>query len=128
MLVKRKRLEKLADFLDKLPTKGFNLHWWKRSNCTTTACAIGHACSIPSFRRAGLGLKVHETDSDGFTTYYPVFKHHSAVWAVESFFGLTNYQAEELFYPSYYPEKATPKMVARRIRKFLAGKLLALES
>jgi hypothetical protein len=64
-----KRLLRLADFLRTVPARQFNMSYWfdqkKGSDvCKTAACACGWACSIPSFRKAGLRLELHE-DTDG---------------------------------------------------------------
>lgn len=66
--VGNRRLLKLAAFLEALPKHLFNYCWfcnsWNVTNlspekataCGTTACALGWATAIPSFRKLGLKL------------------------------------------------------------------------
>jgi hypothetical protein len=90
----------------------------ENGDCGTVACAVGHACLIPEFNRAGLRLvkripvytvpaseDCEEHDEDGW------------VAAVE-FFNLKIGQANFLFDGRYYDARyATgPAAVARRIR------------
>lgn len=142
-----RRLEKLAVFLDALPTTSFNIGHWIRPRggnnnadhsdlyrngvllaklkpeqlhaCGTTACAFGWAAMIPSFRRAGLVL-------DG-TTEVPSFEGVYGFHAASKFFHLDqggrDVIAEGLFsgaaYDTMYFKNVTPKMVAGKIRKVL---------
>jgi hypothetical protein len=61
----RELLTELADFLDRLPEERFDYtRWvgrdWRGSpdlSCGTTACAIGWATTLPSWRAAGLALQ-----------------------------------------------------------------------
>lgn len=126
-----KRLLKLADYLQSIKKSSFNMGWWKRDNCQTVACACGHACNIPSFKRAGLTLRFKD-EFEGITTYDLVFKDEFNFNAAKEFFGLPSVRyAEYLFSPSEYRyknncmlftnefSKITPKIVANRIRKFV---------
>ena len=87
----RKRLEKLADFLETIPPEKFDMQVWMKvsftalSNlhksevyddlvlepvdanvCGTAGCALGWATTIPSFRKAGLRL-FNKVKKDGNT-------------------------------------------------------------
>lgn len=150
-----RRLETLANFLDALPTKVFSIHDWmdinrqkegtdvllnkqgelkgtvtpeQMHNCGAAACAVGWACTIPEFRKAGLRMTTGE---------YPVFRHHTSFDAVVKFFKIalegyyydeTTRVAIQLFDgSSYTSNRVTPKMVAKRIRKLLKDPAMFLE-
>jgi hypothetical protein len=122
--VNHKRLLKLADFLETVPRKRFDFtKWvgldWKGKadlSCGTSACAIGWATTIPSFRK--LGLKLSLNDAGGT----PVFNGDFGSDAVAHFFDISILDAEFLFFPLYNDlgDKATPKQVAKHIREFVA--------
>lgn len=138
------RLLKLADFLDKLPRDRFAFGiWWesdpvgiksfvkKVPSCGTVGCALGWACSMPEFKRLGLYLQeiceyvavpalvvVDESDALGID-------------AAVLLFGISYDEAGLLFFPRdkyrvmdtlNLPDTATPKQVARNIRKFCKKK------
>lgn len=111
-----KRLMKLADFLDTVPRKHFDMTIYvdgaierlTNHECGTSACAFGWACTIPSFRKAGLGL---------IGGYLPIYKSWSDRDAAERFFGITEREAETLFYSHW---NAGPKAAATRCRKVAA--------
>lgn len=109
----RKRLLKLADHLDIVPNRKFDLACW---DCGTTACAMGYACRMPSFNKAGLRL--------GKLTATPYYKNWAGFEAAQKFFGLGQVEALTLFSPSYNPlgYKATPKGIAKQIRQLVADK------
>lgn len=134
--VSRARLLKLADFLEKLPRKRFDYGRWvgvdwdgkPDLSCGTTACALGWATTIPSFRRLGLRLRklggtvsvVELENDDGQET------HWSA--AAMNVFGLDANEAFYLFLPGfglagmkYHSPRhdATAKQVAKHIRRFV---------
>lgn len=130
----KNRLLKLADFLDTVPRKKFNLYDWitKKSDNTATTidhikkcgfagCAVGWAMTLPSFKKAGLksmGRQQYRFQY-GQAFSIPYYKGKENWFAVAEFFGVVGYDAEELFSVDSYSENATPKMVARRIRKFV---------
>jgi len=145
-----RRLNKLADFLDTVPPKQFNINRWfetdveadhklhlyknsknvpvkqyierrhKEDNeCGAAACAFGWACTIPSFKKAGLKMvgmigefEPRYTAKDG-----QVFHNFSAA---EQFFGINYETAEYLFDPTCYIAPPSAKGVARRIRSVVA--------
>lgn len=147
----KRRLLKLAKFLERLPKKRFDFGQWvgddwkgkKDLSCGTTACALGWATAIPSFRKAGLRLK-----SYGFTSYprggYVTLKGHdnslSSEEAAAQVFGITENEATYLFNPDMDsqglddalaerlslhdapPSDASAKQVAKHIRRFVKAK------
>jgi hypothetical protein len=119
-----KRLLRLADHLDTVKNEDFDLTTWHRNrgSCGTVACAVGHACTIPSFRRAGLFLKpvddyYHVSDAE------PSLKGCSSVMeTLREFFGIDDTTIDQLFMPSAYegcPTKVTPRRVAKQIRRMV---------
>jgi hypothetical protein len=128
----RARLLKLADFLDTIPKQKqvFDLNDWaskteavksissveKMKECGATACAFGWACSIPSFRKAGLKLV-----KDDYNQIYPIYKEREGFGAAQEFFGITYNEADTLFYPYTYEkqDRKSPKAVVKRIRQLV---------
>jgi hypothetical protein len=87
--------------------------------CRTAACALGEACTIPSFRKGGLTLREDRYVSGYFT---PGFKSYRGTAAGAMFFGISMPESDWLFLPeNYSSEHITPKMVAKRIDQLLAG-------
>jgi len=121
--IHRKRLAKLADYLDTVPRKLFKFNLVvKEGTCGTVGCAIGH--SVKVFPR----LLSYDPALDRVVT-----KNEHAMWyrdiAME-IFGMTNHQAGGVFGPDNQRDElgrkysnlggnATPKQVAKLIRKFL---------
>jgi hypothetical protein len=114
------RLLKLADYLMTVPKREFNLYGWK---CGTTACACGHACSIPSFRRAGLSIDMRGKEFTGIALQLKDERLEDFV-AVEAFFGLNREESLTLFHPGKYDDKDVkkPRLVAKRIRELVKAK------
>lgn len=144
----KRRYLKLADFLDTVKRKDFNFKFWISPNwdgkqvisCGTTGCALGHAATMPIFRR--LGMSIFWEGS------FPVVGFKSDVGdrpmlAAQKIFGCTPAEFQLLFVPneqlgineveflkeifgmSYSPPltgKATPKQAAARIRRFVKWK------
>jgi hypothetical protein len=148
------RLLKLADYLEKLPSKAIDMDAWLTDNhgaydrsvmttverlgdlakvkgnkiqlkstdvhkirtCGFAACAVGWACTIPSFRKAGLRLTA---TLDNKFMMIPKFDGQTGFEAVEEFFGITGNTASYLFESDAYGQsgKPRPKTVANRIRK-----------
>jgi hypothetical protein len=139
------RLLTLATFLDTVKPIKFNLFHWRdrfssepkpwatgsdgrveltdevlRTDCGTTACAIGWACSMIEFQAMGLGWLVGK----GHPSYTdPVSEVRWTNWeAVHHFFGISNEVAQNLFNYSEYEQDdiefvAKPSDVAQRIRE-----------
>ena len=143
----KQRLLTLATFLEKLPRKRFDFsHFvgedWKGAqdlSCGTTACAVGWCPVIPAFKKLGLrivwidhepGVKILGQKIDrGIDTAFSI-----SMKTAERLFDLTETESKFLFVPSLYDgiayrdrrlddrkpgSKATPKAVARHIRKFV---------
>lgn len=80
------------------------------SLCGTSACALGWAATMPSFKRAGLSM-----DSVMAT---PNFKgRHYGLEAAKAFFDIDLLQAHNLF--AGVNKDRTPKQWARRARKLI---------
>lgn len=88
--------------------------------CGMTACAMGHAPSVPSIAAAGLKLGKRK-DSDGDTMFIPVHKGRTGIYAAQDLFGIPQRLAEDFFMPGHYNEEdlKKPKVVAARIRAFV---------
>lgn len=138
----KRRLLKLADFLDTLPRTRFNYESWVGDDwkgaadlsCGTTACALGWATTIPSLRKAGLVMR-----RDGYPSEYKGYvslrrtlgepEGVSSSTAAEEVFGLDYDEFEYLFIPGHFggefdlpdspDEGATAKQVAKHIRRFV---------
>ena len=115
-----RRLEKLANHLEAIasqpkPERAFDLAaWFGRDpyTCGTRACAVGEACFIPEFKKAGLSL----TEDTPFVV--PTYKDSDSWGAVCAFFGIKMLQAIRLFNMTSYPDEARndSERVAYRIR------------
>lgn len=131
-----RRLLKLAEFLEKLPRKKFDYtHWYRAQSsdaykCGTTACAIGWAATMPEFKR--LGLKINVRDGCDVINGYekvpvkvgtPVCGGYQEEAVAIPLFGLADDEALDLFFPKTTNEdRATPKYVAKKIRKFVKAR------
>jgi hypothetical protein len=92
------------------------------NGCRTTACAVGHAWSIPELAAEGLG---HEQFRRAYG-YVAVPTYHGyahGAQALEAFFGVKEEDAERLFMPWTYEhrDRRNPAAVADRIDAYLAG-------
>jgi hypothetical protein len=144
--VYKQRLLALAELLETLPRKRFDYgHWagdeWKGEadlSCGTSACALGWATTMPSLRKLGLRLV---KDSSGWIAVKLLSKNGTYMndtEAAHEVFGVSEKEFQYLFIPSdkyvnitlpelglntYAPgENATPKQVAKHIRKFVKAK------
>jgi hypothetical protein len=123
----KRRLLKLADFLETVPRKRFDFTSWVGENwkgdrelsCGTTACALGWATTMPLFR--GLGLRLAKSRWGPYVTLGNMRKDKSSMIAAERVFDISYGDAEYLFVPGFSKlgHSATPKMVARQIRQFV---------
>lgn len=141
----KKRLLKLADLLeaDAKKKKGvkFNLSLWGKVDvidpdqvpktvkvdCGTTACAIGLACISGAFKRAGLRAVTVSKNATGGNNIKPAFGQYREWSAVQEFFGLNFDALRFLFTNAWYDHENMDgargeKIVAKRIRDFVAGK------
>lgn len=112
----KERLLRLADLLENLPKDGprFDMEVWYK--CGTTACAVGHACLNPWFRRRGLKLG----EKNNLEYAEPEYRGDTEKWAAAAFFNIGLDEAEYLFYPDRYPNShRSARYVAKRIRSFV---------
>lgn len=133
----KQRLETLAHFLRTVPSARFDLGAWftvydesgdirqniwnlsvdkfRSSECGTTACAVGWACMIPEFRKAGLSASV---------SGIPCFEETNNWEAVRRFFEIDHNTASFLFIDTCYEEElVSPDEVADRIMDLVAGRV-----
>jgi len=127
--VRTRRLTRLADYLAALPkTKKFDMSTWgehfgdhdpaEQNYCGTQACALGHAAMIPAFRKQGLKIEWTEHEAEPQTGHKAwwdaevLYDGKIAHQAGEAFFGLTSYEANDLFY-----EMRNKSEVIKQIRK-----------
>jgi hypothetical protein len=139
----KKRLLTLAKFLRTVPKKRFNMGFWaagkfcgkvnepEHNQCGTAACAMGWACTIPEFRRAGLKL-IDSRFDDGYSI--PVYKEHAEFDAARKFFGLPEFgvvpRTDGTYVSSYLfggDNVNSPIAAAKRIERYIkleeAGKI-----
>lgn len=116
----KRRLLALATFLEtKVPRKKFNMQYWGTTphnefSCGTTACALGWAGNMPSFKRAGLKTVPSAWGGD------VIFGSYRNFGAAMEFFDLDFGESQYLFDPMEYDEnRRGPKTVAKRIRKLV---------
>lgn len=112
----KERLTILRDYLlNEVPPDKFSITNWV-ADCGTVACAIGHACNIPSFQKAGLHL---EGKLDPGLS--PAYNGNYSWRAVEKFFDLEAYQAAHLFDGEAYPKKyrTTLLEVVNRLAEYI---------
>lgn len=123
------KLLKLADHLESLPRKKFNIEYWCKedSHCGTVACAFGWCPVI--FPRSGLKM-IKEHGEIQYTNKNGQFY---GARAASEFFDIYYDDACSIFLGSKYPKfykydkngyifggkVITPKMVAKRIRHFV---------
>lgn len=126
--MQKKKLLKLADFLDKLPRKKFDMSSFiikpndgcnKISlKCKATACAFGW-CPVV-FPKSGFSIKVYDKrDKSDTVVYDVVYKNKTNCHAAALFFNITFDESMDLFIPTHIVEGETPKQAAKRIRQFV---------
>ncbi len=117
------RLSELLKMLGTIPNDNLDLDTWtfedpkdksqqQLIDCGTTCCAIGWACSHPTFMSQGLHWS-------GETAPSPTYLEHSAWGAVEAFFEINNVVATWLFSEQSYPSKYSIQDVRKRIGDLL---------
>lgn len=133
------RLMALAEYLRTIPTERFYYGTWvgkdwqekQDLSCGTTACALGWAATMPKFRRLGMRLVVSGyrdgspvgvvalADPDAMNEYESDEPIQNSMLAARHVFGLSQAEADYIFAPCMGEEDASPKQVARKIRKFV---------
>jgi hypothetical protein len=122
MRLQRKRLLALADYLDRVKRERFDMAtWYHKTECGTTACAMGHACMMRRFQKLGLKLRVCVFDQASRVPYY---KGYEELGAADKFFGLDRFQSKYLF---GNVESRSPKAEAAIIRQFVNDPSVALK-
>ena len=125
----KRRLLRLAEFLDSLPPEKFDLAYWgdQSSPCGTVACACGWACLLPEFQAEGLKVNIYTEDEKRYATgtFAPVYGSNRGVEAMMEFFDISSDDFDDLFLDDSYPEydrggKTPPSDVAERIRHFVS--------
>lgn len=131
----KKRLLKLADFLETVPRRAFDIGGWqtkaptkpegkKQGECGFAGCAVGWATHAKLFR----GLRLEQYFDGGVA--FPVYEDREGFDACAQLFDIHGYFppehqlayqdfAEYLFSPDAYETPPTPKQVAARIRAFV---------
>ncbi len=125
--MRKDRLLKLADFLETVPRRAFDLSLWvsrraskpegkRPGDCGFAGCAIGWAAHTKMFR--GLHLEnsyLKYYDFDGFEAVDNLFGFKRQLFSSSA-------EGQYLFDTRTYPRGAvTPKQVAKRIRQFVAS-------
>ncbi len=135
----KKRLLKLADLLeaDAKNKKGikFDLGEWgtvsdpeKPLSCGTIGCAMGLAAVSGAFKRAGLSYKLDSFNHVDIEFFSATQNTTGGFSSAAYLFDIKFDEALELFDPDHYPPRskidgaAGERMVAKRIRAFVAGK------
>lgn len=87
--------------------------------CGFAACAVGWACTIPEFRKAGLRLEAKQESKHDSFAMWPKYNGLKGFEAAAKFFGIEPETAEYLFDGDSFgwSAKPRPSSVARRLRK-----------
>lgn len=106
------RLLKLADYLETVPRDRFDMTDWSnmKTGCGFSGCAIGWAHHGKLFP----GLAIRKKASDSFSVLH--YRGETHLDAAALLFKIDSDSADDLFGPA---QIATPKQVAKRIRKFV---------
>lgn len=123
--MRKERLLKLADFLDTLPAKRFDISLYaedgfSKDNCGTAACACGWATVV--FPRSRLKLKKNKLYDYSFHTNIISYKDKhdkelEGTLAAAAFFDIPHKIANNLFLASgYHNLNVSPEEVAMKIR------------
>lgn len=119
-----KRLLKLADFVESVSPKKFDLETiGRREPCGTVCCAVGYMPVV--FPR---NFKYNQYNNGYGLTHWLVVESKkndlSDMSAAEDFFGLNWNESKYLFVSESYGSRKGPKTVAKRIRDFVTKKKL----
>jgi hypothetical protein len=131
----KRRLLKLADFLDKLPPERFDFGTWgdvrdgksgqdaleEAELCGTTACALGWAPALPFAKKLGIKLQVSETQfGKSFATFTKNGRRISPDRVAKVLFGIGGDAMSYIFHNSVLNGDGTAQEVATGIRAFVA--------
>lgn len=153
-------LNALANYLKKLPATDFDLRHFvgkkdqifqadpemakklkgnpnlkEIRSCGATACALGHAPSVPELAQAGLKVVVYNPTKedkenwDDTVRLQVTYKGETDFYAATKLFGIPMELAEHFFDPENYKddELNDPKIVARRIHEFISNPVEYME-
>lgn len=123
------KLLKLADYLETVEDEHFAMDIWyyRKDNkkiartwdCGTSACALGHACFIPEFKKEGLRVAPSPSDYGDKAVFRVMFDGSYGSEAAAKFFGIGLRGAADLF-GSNAAMNRTRKQEIAFIRKFAA--------
>lgn len=131
-----KRLEILADFLEKLPPERFDYTRWVGTDwkgmpdlsCGARACALGWATTIPEFRELGLRLELLGSTVNVVLPSEDGSLCRNSFTSAALVFDIDSVEADYLFAPAddvdyvdHPGEDASPREVAQLIRDFIAA-------
>lgn len=120
----KKRLLKLAALLDVVPPDKFDMRFWALGDgtpmgdepkCSSVACALGWATTIPEFKRAGLKLVAEPGDYRAHIRMGDLLCSEAAA----KLFDISYKQACDLFEPRGLDSNAST--VAAQIRGLVAA-------
>lgn len=122
------KLLRLATFLETINKDKFNIRVWMRKElCGTVGCAAGWAATMPEFVKEGLNLE--KPLGSSLIGAVPRYNGVQGMAAMDAFFGLSSDESDHLFLPAKYRfSNASPKTVAKRIRRLVASKQKATKS
>lgn len=126
LATKIKRLRELADLLDRVPRRKFDMGTWanrlpsdldpaKEDECGTTACALGWATALPFARR--LGAKLVLSSAYPFMGNVRTRRSYYASDVARELFGVSGAELAALF----YSRPNTPTGKAAQIRALCDG-------
>lgn len=112
------RLNRLADLLETIPTKKFDMQTWGRRpyvvlddqpqpTCFSAAYALGWATTIPYFHKLGLRFEVEDGHMEGDVRFGRLIDTQAG----RRFFSLTMDQAQDLFLGGPFKPKEKAKQI-----------------
>ena len=117
--MRKDRLKKLADFLDKLPTEKWDFSTIATGNttCPSAACAIGWLPTI--FPKSN--IKLCRDESRSYWNLDVFYKGRLNFAAATMFFDIPLTIALSLFDPEHYStgDSTTSEMVSKKIRHYI---------
>lgn len=94
-------------------------HWYREQHsCGTIACALGSAALYPPFIKAGLKIRKLKLEMGGGWAGNVMYKGYQGDWAGAKFFGISQDEAEDLFYGSTHRRKTVAKLVGKLIAHY----------
>jgi len=137
--IRLRRLKKAVEILKAVPTEKFHMDYWGHTeyfdkplkikipdnfvhvDCRTSACALGWLSMDKGFRKAGLTFRADISQPSHGDVLYGKSRSE---YAGRDFFGITYYEAQDLFIPSDgFPEMQSelikPRHVIAKIKKLI---------